>query len=418
MTFKGTEKKISEISREVHVKYVLEGSVRKEGDQLKIVAQLIEAEKDIHLWSEKYSGTLEDVLKMQEKVSMSIVNSLKIKLNQTEKDQISTTSIKSIQVYDYFYRAKYAMGNWTLEEMEKAEQILKKGIEIAGADTLLYAQLGNINYQYWNLGFTDDEESLQKVADYTNKIFEIDPDSVHGYFLKGTLEMAGGHVENVIRNFQRVLTDDPNNVDALIWTSIWLIFIGKSEMAQPYVERFARIDPMSMNIPFLNQWAEIFKGRFRDSLPSIEKLYESNPYYVGNIWLRIVVNSYLRRKEETLTMIERFKLDFPENMRYNGLFGLLKSALEGQEPVSLVVGPDLEKWAKKDPNYALFIAECFSLVNINDQALYWLEISINLGGINYPFLNKYNTLLENIREESKFIELLKRVRQEWEDFKI
>jgi TolB-like protein len=418
MTFKGTDKKISEITREVHVQYALEGSVRKEGNQLRIVAQLIDAETDTHLWAEKYSGTLEDVFKMQEKVSRSIANALKIKLSQKEKDRISAVSIQNIEVYDYYYKAKHAMGNWTLEEMEKAEQLLQEGIEIIGANTLLYSQLGHINYQYWNLGYADDETTLEIAADYSDKIFDIEPGSVQGYFLKGTLEMAGGQVANMIRYFQRVLNDDPNNADALIWTSIYLIFIGKTEMAHPYIERFAKIDPMSMNVPFLDQWADIYKGRFHESLRPIKKLHESNPAYLGYAWLRILVNSYLNRKEEALTIIENFRLAFPENIRYNGLFGLLKSALEGQDPESLVVSPELEKWAKKDVSYALFIAECFSLVNLKDKALNWLEISINLGGINFPFLNEYNTLLENIRREPRFRKLLLKVHQEWMEFKI
>ena len=124
------------------------------------------------------------------------------------------------------------------------------------------------------------------------------------------------------------------------------------------------------------------------------------------------------RKEEALTTIERFRTDFPENRRYNNLFYLLKSALDDSETSTLSVDSDLEKWAKKDASYALFIAECYSLKNAIKQAMDWLEISINLGGINYPFLNDYNTLLENIRGESRFREMMERVKQEWKEFKI
>jgi len=84
MTFKGTKKTIREIARAVNVRYVLEGSVRKAGNNLRITAQLIDAVNDAHLWAEKYSGTLDDVFEIQEKVSRSIVKALKLMLTSEE----------------------------------------------------------------------------------------------------------------------------------------------------------------------------------------------------------------------------------------------------------------------------------------------------------------------------------------------
>ena len=85
MTFKGTQKRLKEIAGEVNVRYVLEGSVRKAGNNLRITAQLIDAGSDSHIWSEKYNGTLEDVFDIQEKVSRSIVEALKLKLTPQEE---------------------------------------------------------------------------------------------------------------------------------------------------------------------------------------------------------------------------------------------------------------------------------------------------------------------------------------------
>ena len=82
------------------------------------------------------------------------------------------------------------------------------------------------------------------------------------------------------------------------------------------------------------------------------------------------------------------------------------------------ISPDPEKWAKKDTSYALFIAQCFSLVNMKEKALDWLETSSKLGGINFPFLNVYNTHLETIRGEPRFSKLMLKVRQKWTEFKI
>lgn len=95
MTFKGTNKKIKEIANEVNVRYILEGSVRKKGNNLRITAQLIDAMNDGHLWAEKYSGTMEDIFHIQEKVSRSIVEALNLKLTTKEESILSQHPIQS-----------------------------------------------------------------------------------------------------------------------------------------------------------------------------------------------------------------------------------------------------------------------------------------------------------------------------------
>jgi len=98
MTFKGTKKKIAEIAREVNVQYVLEGSVRKAGNSLRITAQLIDAQNDAHIWAEKYSGTLDDVFDIQEKVSRSIVETLKVVLTSEEKQKIASERFQILEL--------------------------------------------------------------------------------------------------------------------------------------------------------------------------------------------------------------------------------------------------------------------------------------------------------------------------------
>ncbi len=106
MTFKGTEKTIPEIARAVNVRYVLEGSVRKSGNNLRIAAQLIDAETDVHLWAEKYSGTLDDVFDIQDKVSHAIVAGLKMRLAPDEERKIVGRPLANAPAYDCYLRGK------------------------------------------------------------------------------------------------------------------------------------------------------------------------------------------------------------------------------------------------------------------------------------------------------------------------
>ena len=115
MMLKGTRRETKNIGKELNVQYVLEGSVRKAGNNLRITAQLINALTDDHLWAEKYSGTLDDIFDIQEKVSRSIVNALKLKLNPEESRKIAERPIDNVQAYELHLRARYEMSLFTEE---------------------------------------------------------------------------------------------------------------------------------------------------------------------------------------------------------------------------------------------------------------------------------------------------------------
>ena len=129
MTFKGTNKKISEIATDVNSRYILEGSVRKSGSNIRITAQLIDALYDSHLWSEKYSGTVNDVFEIQEKVSRSIVEALMLRLTSEEDKQLSAHPISNSQTYECYIRARQEMWKFSPSSMENAIQLAQKGLD-------------------------------------------------------------------------------------------------------------------------------------------------------------------------------------------------------------------------------------------------------------------------------------------------
>ena len=417
MTFKGTKKTIPEIVKSVNVRYVLEGSVRKAGNNLRITAQLIDGMTDTHLWADKYNGKLDDVFDIQERVSQSIADALKIRLNPEEKKRIAHLPIENVKAYEYYFRAKQAMGAWTESELSQAEQLLQKALEIEGENALLYSQLGYINYQYWNLGYRIDEGCLKKASEYVNKIFALETDSIHGFFLRGTLELAGENVQKSIHDYNRVLSFDPNYAEVLFWLSAWLAFLGKAPSAIPHYKRLTRIDPISIIIHFLPPWFNLYEGKYEAAEETICDLYESSPDFLGIHWVYVYVNTYLSNYGKAISAIDKLGKEIPQNYLFK-LLNVLKSALLGEKSPLGSLDSNLERWAKKDSSYSLAIAECYSITKEIEKAIEWLTLSINLGGINYPFLNEYDPLLNNIRGEERFKKLMERVKHEWENFEI
>ena len=128
MHFKGTNKDLRAIARELDVRYLLEGSVRRAGTSLRVTAQLIDAENDSHVWAEKYSGSIEDVFAIQEEISRKIVNALQLRLTDAEAQGIATRPIDNAAAYDCYMRARHEVYLFTAEGLDRAQKLVDAGL--------------------------------------------------------------------------------------------------------------------------------------------------------------------------------------------------------------------------------------------------------------------------------------------------
>jgi len=416
MTFKGTKKKIGEIAKEVNVQYVLEGSVRKAGNNLRIIAQLIDGTNDSHIWAEKYSGILDDIFEIQEQVSRSIVSALKVKLSPEERRNISQRPIDNLEAYEYYLKARQEIYRFSEEGLDRALQYLRKGLEITGDNLLLYSCMGNVNFQYWNMEISLDESYIIKARNYAELIFQIKPDSHYGRLISGLLN-SGTNPREAIKEFKIVLKDDPYNDDALLWLCFLNAFFVKTNQIDPLNERLIKTDPFNSIVKIIPGLSLYFQGESDRARESIKKSCQSDKN-------DIVVLFHYGRIQAACGLIEEALSAFDTvvekcNLCPGILSRLYGFALRGQKQEILkVLNPDIKKWALSDFVFSLFIAECLAIVRDPYDAMEWLEHSVNLGFINYPYLNEYCVFLKSIRSEERFEKLMVRVKYEWENFEV
>ena len=237
MTFKGTKQTIPEIAKVVNVRYVLEGSVRKSGNNLRINAQLIDSFTDIHLWADKYSGILDDVFDIQEKVSQSIVEALKIKLAPEEKQKILARPIDNFQVYDLHIKAQKGITESTDEGLKRALQYINQGLKIIGENEILYSDLGQIYMHFIEIGLDKSENTFKKAEECTEKIFSLNPNSANGYCLKGHLNRWRGNIKESIKNLKQALSIDPNHFNSTFYLSFIYSFSEESSCCKTYCSK-------------------------------------------------------------------------------------------------------------------------------------------------------------------------------------
>jgi TolB-like protein/predicted Ser/Thr protein kinase len=142
MRFKGKDRNLAAIARELNVRYVLEGSVRRAGSSLRVTAQLVDAETDSHVWAEKYSGTIEDVFAIQEEISRKIVKALQIQLTDAESRAVAERPIDNPAAYDCYLQARHELLNMTLESLDRAQKVVDAGLALIGENPLLLATRG------------------------------------------------------------------------------------------------------------------------------------------------------------------------------------------------------------------------------------------------------------------------------------
>ncbi|MBI4547042.1 MAG: protein kinase, partial [Ignavibacteriae bacterium] len=276
MTFKRTKKKIPEIAREVNVQYVLEGSVRKAGNNLRITAQLIDATNDTHVWAEKYSGTLDDVFDIQEKVSRSIVNALELKLTSDATKKIAERAIDNVTAYEYYLKAYHEIWKFTEDALNRALDYLEKGLEIIGDNAFLHSAKAFAYFGFASIGIRP-EEHWKKATESAQKALTLNPDFPKALAVLGWIQYWNEHTRECLNYFKRALAADPNEYAALHGLAATYFWAGKLEAALPLSVRMIQLDPLNPLGHNLKGAIEYQIGHYEVALESFEKAYHIDP---------------------------------------------------------------------------------------------------------------------------------------------
>ena len=418
MTFRGSPKTVRDIAKDLNVRYVLEGSVRKAGNDLRITAQLIDATNDAHVWAEKYSGNLDDVFDIQERVSRSIVDALKIKLSSGEIDKISERLIDNVQAYDYYLRAKRDIFECTPDALKRALRDLEAALSVLGDNVLLNQGLAEVHLHNYEYGFKSDEETLQKAEEYTRKVIRLKPKSAEGYYLLGRIERFRGSVIKAIGYFRSALATDPNHSSALLFLANGLgLHAGKPHLAEPLLARLREIDPLTPLFLFVSGYIQLLDGKPDRALLTFQYMVNTEPELASFGKFAIAISqAWQGRYDEVSRLADESISRWPDD---NVALWILafKYALQGEREKALDTFTEkAREFFWNDPEVPWFGASLFALVDEKEEALRWLEHSVDRGWINYPVFAERNPFFANIRGEERFKKLMERVKYEWEHF--
>ena len=417
MQYRGSRGNLPSIARDLSVRYVLEGSVRKAGENLRITCQLIDAENDAHLWAEKFSGTMADILDLQETVARSVAQKLSLQLDPGDEERLAERPIPDLRAYESYLRAREGLQTFSAEGLLRAQHHLTEALSITGENAVLLGQLAQVHYQLWNMGIRLDEEDLTKAREYADRALELNPKTPDHHLIRGLLEVTGGSAVKALSYFDAALVLDPEYPDALGWYPAIAGFIGLEEPARTRLERLKRIDPLNTFNSFIPIFIHIYKGRFAEALDLAERTRAARPpeMLVETGYANaLAFNGRFREAAEVLRQTHR-----PEGGFFAREMLALACAFEGDREGALsFIDADLERWAEKDFAYATFLARVLAPIGETERAIEWLEKSVERGNINHPFLSEHDPSLAELRGHSRYDSLMERVRVQWEAYSL
>lgn len=277
--FKGEKVDMARVAEKLGVATVLEGSVRRAGDRVRITAQLIEVSTDSHLWSETYDRELKDVFAIQDDIARSIVAALEVTLTPRDRRALQYVATQDTKAYDYYLRGRRYFYEFTRRQFHNAIRMFKKAIEQDPNFALAYAGMADaysLLYQWAD----SSEENIHKANEASIKAITLDPDSAEANAARGTaLAIAGKH-EQAERAFENAILLNPAQFEPYYFYGRDCLAQGKFEKAARLFAEACRVNPDDYQAPSFLAMAYAQLGREKERVEASKRFLECAEKYV------------------------------------------------------------------------------------------------------------------------------------------
>src|SRR5438874_3930140 len=210
--FRGTSIDVREIGRGLEVEELLEGSIRKAGNRVRITVQLIDARNGYHLWSKRFDREIEDIFAIQDEIARSVIDALGLSLTQREERRFLKASTKNVDAYEFYLRARKLFQRWTRQSIELAREMFERAIELDPHFAAAWAGLATAHVYLFSWGGRDPD--LQKAHDASTRALELDPELADAHVAAGqSFSMEQRYVE-AAAEFEKAIELDPTLFDA------------------------------------------------------------------------------------------------------------------------------------------------------------------------------------------------------------
>ena len=318
MRYKGANKPLTEIARELNVETIVEGSVLRSGDRIRITAQLIDAASDRHLWAQSYERDLRDVLKLQSEVAGAIAREIKIKLSPQEQASLANTPRVDPEAYQAYLKGRFHWNKRTEQGFRKGIEFFEEAIEKDPRYALAYAGLADCYALLAATGYSGaaTQEAVSKAADAARRAIELDDSLSEAHtslgYIKFRFEWEWVAAE---REFRRAIELQPGYPTAHQWYAMCLGLLGRTEEALTEMRRALALDPLSLTINAGLARTLASAGQLDRAVEQIWKVLEMEPSFTQAYFDLGLIYAEHGKVEEAIAALEREPRPVPTTRR-------------------------------------------------------------------------------------------------------
>jgi TolB-like protein/Flp pilus assembly protein TadD len=403
MQYKNNKKPIKEIARELGVDAIVEGSVLKSGNRVRVTAQLIDAAKDKHLWANNYEQEMTDILILQSAVAQAISQEIGAQLTPQEKSRLANVQTINPEAYE-----AYLKGRFQQNKMGSGLEYFQEAIRLQPNFAQAYAGLADA---YNGITFSRRSEYFQKAKSAVQKALAIDSTLSEGYSALGFINfMTEGDWNNAEKNLRKALQLNPNNIEALQRYSIYLTAMARHTEAIATIRKAARLDPLIPGTQALVSLHYAYARDYDTALTEITKTIELHPDFAGGYYFRGFVYAFKRMYPEALASLQKaVELDASGEVMYLSGMGWVY-ALAGKRDEAIKILNKFQTPLKKEMVNSQDLALIYIGLGDFDKAFEYLNESAEETSSGSILLLKVAPWLDPLRSDPRFKELLKKVK--------
>jgi TolB-like protein/Tfp pilus assembly protein PilF/class 3 adenylate cyclase len=370
--FKGKNEDIQKIGELLHVSHLLEGSVAKVGNKLRITAQLIQTSDGNHLWSDTYDRQMQDIFAVRSEVAQQVAETLKIRLLGEDKKRLEKKPTENLEAYNLYRRGRYYADKMSQDGYKKALGFYQQAIEKDPRFALAYAGMADTYVLAADL-YIPPREAFSKAKEAALKAIELDETLAEAHASLGFVHF---HYDwdwaAAEKEFKRALALNPQSAQAHLHYTDYLATMGRFNEAHDQGRQALEIDPVSTRANLVPGWAFLYAGRIDDAIQQFSKAVELNP---SDAWAHIGLGrAYLGKGmgQRAIEEMEVARRDEPDNPLVLGILGY-GYAVTGRRGDALKSLETLDEMEKK--HYASRIARVYVYAGLGDKdkAFEWLE---------------------------------------------
>ncbi len=405
MQYKETNKTPPQIAAELGVQYIIEGSIVKMGDQVKISARLIDALKDKYLWAEEYEREFSNILGLQGELAQTIASKIQVEVTPQEETMLSETRSVNPEIYELYLKGMYHLNKYTPDGIAKGLGYLHQAVEKDTTDALAYAGLA-LGYDIIAHTPSPPPEATTRAKFYANKALDLDSTLAEAHLaIAMTKIYSDWDRQGAEKSYKHALKLKPSLALAHNHYSWLLLLQGRSEMAISELYQAQRLDPLEPIYPAWQGMMYLWLERYDEAIKEAEKSLELVPDFPIGLYALGCAYAAKGMYDEAVTAHQKMgeiSLDWKWSLGQT-------YAKAGRRDEALAVAAELENQPKAW--YTWGLAEIYTALGDKDKAFFWLEGAFKQ---RHPYIQwiKRNSSFIPLRDDPRFLNLAHRMKLE------